>query len=458
MHPISPVVRQSACPGLVRIVKAADGGLCRIKLFGGQLNTRQIYAIADAACIYGSSVIEVTNRANLQIRGIQNGKEIELIQALINSGLGPYIEHKHNENVDLTMLSTNDDVRNIMLNPLASRDPSALLNTRKLAELLFIMLARESRRTELSPKFSIQLDGGESIAVLDHRHDIWLSPWIRKDGVIRIACGIAGCPPVRQNDPPALVDVAPHEIVDLVRALILSFLDLASIDTYRIFDLMKTHDTVALLANAQSYLSFQLRRDSSLGAWRRAPSDTTLRFGAHIESYQDSYYRVGAQFALSRINADKFIKLASLIDTYGDRSIVITPWKSIFIHGVAASNVRSFLSELNKLGLVTSPSASLARFVACTGSTGCMKGRADTKRDALTLSERTYSKQLIHLSGCERHCALSYPANITLMAVSPEHYTLYWFSKDSGFRTLPIAQHLTLDQVTILLNSNGKSS
>ncbi|KAB0634925.1 precorrin-3B synthase, partial [Burkholderia territorii] len=42
----SPVVRPSACPGLVRVVAAADGGLCRIKLPGGRLDARQARAIA----------------------------------------------------------------------------------------------------------------------------------------------------------------------------------------------------------------------------------------------------------------------------------------------------------------------------------------------------------------------------------------------------------------------------
>ncbi|MDU0810920.1 MAG: precorrin-3B synthase [Burkholderia sp.] len=453
MSLIYPIVRQSACPGLVRIVDAVDGGLCRIKLFGGQIDTRQMYAIANAACIYGSSVIEVTNRANLQIRGIQNGKEIELTRALISVGLGPFVECKGNNDIDLTILSANDDIRNIMLNPFAGRDPNALLNTRELAKKLFIMLAHEPRCTELSPKFSIQLDGGESIAVLNHPHDIWLSPRVRKDGVIRLACGISGCPPVHKNDFSALIDISPNKIADFVRALLLAFLDLASIDMHRMFDLMKTHDMATLLAQAQSYLSFQFKQDLSLNDWRRAPSDPSLRFGAHVEYYKDEYYRIGAQFSLSRINADRFVKLASLIDTYGDQSLLITPWKGIFINGVASTNVRALISQINELGLITSPSAPLARFTACSGSSGCIKGRADTKHDALVLSKRAcYNKQHVHLSGCERHCALSYPADITLIAISEKHYTLYWFNKNSRFSTLPFVYYLTIDQIVIILN------
>ncbi|MFZ3183944.1 MAG: precorrin-3B synthase, partial [Pseudomonas sp.] len=45
----APAPRPSPCPGLLRIVQAGDGGICRIKLAGGQLSSRQARAIAEAA-------------------------------------------------------------------------------------------------------------------------------------------------------------------------------------------------------------------------------------------------------------------------------------------------------------------------------------------------------------------------------------------------------------------------
>ena len=41
--------RPSACPGLLRIVQALDGGICRVKLAGGVLSSNQARAIAEAA-------------------------------------------------------------------------------------------------------------------------------------------------------------------------------------------------------------------------------------------------------------------------------------------------------------------------------------------------------------------------------------------------------------------------
>ena len=69
-RPMSTALRPSACPGLLRIVQALDGGICRIKLNGGSISADQADAVADAAERFAGGVIEATNRANLQIRGI----------------------------------------------------------------------------------------------------------------------------------------------------------------------------------------------------------------------------------------------------------------------------------------------------------------------------------------------------------------------------------------------------
>ncbi|HBP2405347.1 TPA: precorrin-3B synthase, partial [Pseudomonas aeruginosa] len=69
-----PVPRPSPCPGLLRIVQALDGGICRIKLDAGRLDAAQARAVAAAARDCASGVIEATNRSNLQLRGVRRGE------------------------------------------------------------------------------------------------------------------------------------------------------------------------------------------------------------------------------------------------------------------------------------------------------------------------------------------------------------------------------------------------
>ncbi|WDR88435.2 precorrin-3B synthase [Burkholderia ambifaria] len=453
-------MRPSACPGLVRVVAAADGGLCRIKLPGGRLDARQARTIAAAARSYGSGAIDATNRANLQLRGIRDGAGHPLAGALLDAGLGPRASAADAADAadaaqDRAALAASDDVRNLMLSPLAGLDPAALLDSRALALPLLDMLTHEPRRGELSPKFSIQLDGGESVAALDHPHDIWLAARRRDDGELRIAAGVAGCPPVSSDDSPASFDVAPDQAVALVRALLLAFLDLAPADVTRMRGLLATGGERALRERAQHYAPFPLEADPALAGWRRMPADAALRFGAR-PSLDAARCSVGAQFVLGRLDATQLERLAALAEAEGDATLSMTPWQGVFVHGVRRERAPAALDALASLGLVCTPSDPLAALVACTGSAGCAKARADTKHDALALAARVGQPVDVHLTGCERHCALPHPATYTLVAVAPARYDLYRRDAAAGLGA-PLARHLTIDQAAARLTGTRHS-
>lgn len=212
--PVNPTpavntMRPSACPGLLRIVQALDGGICRIKLAGGSITAAQASAVADAARTYAGGIIEATNRANLQIRGI-GAEQDALIARLLAAGLGP-----NN--------AGGDDVRNLMLSPGAGIDPQMLFDTRPLATQILATLQNHARFHQLSAKFAIQLDGGEALAMLEHHHDLWLSAFVR-DGQTLLAFGLAGCPGL--DAPVAAVPLDQGHA--LVVAVLEAFLDLAT--------------------------------------------------------------------------------------------------------------------------------------------------------------------------------------------------------------------------------------
>ncbi|MER6943094.1 precorrin-3B synthase [Nonomuraea sp. NPDC000554] len=116
--------RRDACPGALQVHQAADGPLARVRIPGGLLSASQLRALAACAEELGSGVIELTSRANLQLRGLRDlGLFAERIAA---AGLLPSPTHER--------------VRNIVASPLVDREliidlDRALCARPELAEL-----------------------------------------------------------------------------------------------------------------------------------------------------------------------------------------------------------------------------------------------------------------------------------------------------------------------------------
>ena len=58
------------CPGALRPMLSGDGLVVRVRPYGGRLDATQAAGLADLAERYGNGLIDVTSRANLQIRGV----------------------------------------------------------------------------------------------------------------------------------------------------------------------------------------------------------------------------------------------------------------------------------------------------------------------------------------------------------------------------------------------------
>ncbi|MGY6118918.1 precorrin-3B synthase [Paraburkholderia strydomiana] len=489
-------LRPSACPGLLRIVAARDGGICRIKLPGGELSAAQAEAIANASAQHTAGVIELTNRANLQLRGVRAGHEAALVATLIDAGLGPSAasgsagaggsaptdsveddhDHGHDRDRDRNAHALDaaaaDDVRNVMISPTAGRDPCALFDTRPLCTALLTLLQSEARFAALSPKFALLVDGGERLARVDHPHDVWLAAAQDSAGAVRFVFGLAGCPTVDANASAnthiggkspssgnaansserlhadatgALASVLPSQVPALVRALLHTFLDLAAADATRMRHLLDTHSADAILQHAQTYVDFPLTRDATLAGWRRSTTaDASLRLGAHEQRAADTWH-AGGQPPLGRIDAATLHGLAALAQQHGDGTLRITPWQSVLLPDIRTLSVPVVLAALNALGLACDCAEAITHLIACAGSTGCAKSLADTKADALNLAKRLPAGVDVHLSGCPRSCAAAHCAPFTMLAAAPGMYDLFRRDQGPGFGRC-VARQLTVEQ------------
>lgn len=70
------------CPGAYRPMMSADGLVVRVRPRFARLTAHQAMGLCDLALRYGSGFIDLTNRANLQIRGVAEADHEALLEAL----------------------------------------------------------------------------------------------------------------------------------------------------------------------------------------------------------------------------------------------------------------------------------------------------------------------------------------------------------------------------------------
>ncbi|MGY0553057.1 cobalamin biosynthesis protein CobG [Vreelandella sp. 2A-K22] len=75
------------CPGAWRPMTTGDGLLVRVRPPLGQLSREQVLALCDASEIFGSGLIELTSRANLQLRGVTDESWPPLMAFLVEHRL-----------------------------------------------------------------------------------------------------------------------------------------------------------------------------------------------------------------------------------------------------------------------------------------------------------------------------------------------------------------------------------
>lgn len=147
------------CPGALALHAAEDGWLARVRLPGGLLTASQLGAVGDAAARIGSGLVDLTSRANLQLRGLAGDAAGELSSLLAAAGLLPSPAH--------------DRARNVIASPVAGRHPRALVATDAIVAEIDRLLCGTPALAELPGRFLFAVDDGSGIA-LDQLADVAL--------------------------------------------------------------------------------------------------------------------------------------------------------------------------------------------------------------------------------------------------------------------------------------------
>ncbi|GAA5173554.1 precorrin-3B synthase [Pseudonocardia eucalypti] len=373
-NPPSVHAGSDRCPGVIAVHRAEDGGLARIRVPGGTLPSAALLAIAGWARELGNGRLELTGRANLQLRGLAPGAELVLTERLREHGLLPSTAH--------------DRARNVLASPLSGRDGLGALDVRPLVAELDRRLCASPELADLPGRFLFAFDDGRG-DVAGQRADVAVLALPDQ----RVALLLAG------QDTRLRLPVA-----DAVTGVLVA----ASAFLRRRPDVGVWR--VAELPGGPSPLVDDVRAELGgiIGVEVSVPERDPIGPVGRIEQ-SDGRVALAASVPLGELTPARCQVLA----TVAAREVVLTPWRGVVLPDLEPPALAAAKRRLTAAGLVLDGCSPAVGVSACTGRPGCAKALADVRADASVAAGRAAGTATgaldmpalpVHWSGCERRC------------------------------------------------------
>ncbi|CCD97809.1 putative precorrin-3B synthase (cobG) [Bradyrhizobium sp. STM 3809] len=373
------------CPGARRPMLSGDGLIVRVRPHGGALTVAALHALAEAASRFGNGQIDLTRRANLQIRGVSPETLAPLWELMTSLAL-------------LDDSAEAEAIRNIAVNPLAGLDPAEVIDMRPVAAALELQLAADKALWALPAKFGFALDGGGRLPLTELAADVRLAAR-SVDERRRIAVGLAGADAITWLGLVAVSDAA--AVAANVARWVLQH--------------SPTRRAAALPPQAIAALSTELGLDRSNETSTPSVAMSRPRRGAI--SLTDETCGVGLGAPFGRIDSAALERLAALLAASDVSEVRLSPWRTLY--AAAGRDVAGRLAaDAAELGLIVDDADPLLRIDACTGAGGCPATRLATRQHARVLAAdiaRTQFPGTLHVSGCAKGCARSAAADVVLV-------------------------------------------
>ncbi|WTI83289.1 precorrin-3B synthase [Streptomyces sp. NBC_00726] len=366
--------RGDACPGALRLHRADDGALARVRVPGGALGVEQADGLRELAGRLGDGELYLTSRGNVQLRGLGAECGGELASRMYEMGLLPSERHER--------------VRNVVASPLSGIDGLGERDVRPWLTALDALVCASEEAAGLSGRFLFALDDGRGdVDALGA--DVTLRA--RADGDAELRIG-------------ALDSVARIPAAGAPRAALLAatvFLSLAAgSGAWRVAELP---------GGAEPVFDAVVRGLGAAGlpvalGTVPVPDGTPPALGVVTGSGEADALSVG--LPLGRADAVRWRTLTDLARDHGAGELRLTPWRGVVVPGVRRDRAAGALDVLAAVGLVTGDRSPWTGVGACIGRPGCAKSLADVRGDAASALPVAPPVDAlpVHWSGCERRC------------------------------------------------------
>jgi precorrin-3B synthase len=376
------------CPSAWRPMLSGDGYLVRLRFSCGILSSDEARGIASLAQRYGSGLIDLTRRANVQIRGVSE-KQIPGLQAelLARNLIAPDA----------------GDIPAVIASPLAGRDRDALADIRPLVRELEARLAADPRARDLPAKFCIAITDGGSFPLHDLSSDIAFEG-CEQDRAVGFAVRIA--------DRDVVGSVAAEEIADTALAIAAAFTRLSKRSSGRARRMADLVEEIGVNAIVQSCPGLGVGSASAKGAGP-VPDGGACPGEKAVGLIAADVFGVAAAFG--SLHADQLALLSDLAEHHAVGELRLTPWRAVLIPAIAPGAVGSVEAECARAGLITDRADRRRHVAACPGAPACSSASVATRHLATVLGPLLGPRDTLHVSGCSKGCASSAASSVTLI-------------------------------------------
>ena len=343
---------QGWCPGALRPMESGDGWVVRVRPRAGRLSQEQARGLAALSAAHGNGLIDLSARANVQLRGVTMASHAPMMGGLRALGL-------------LDDSAEAESQRNVTLAPFWAQDDGAY---DKALELSAALTAPSAPR--LPSKFGFVVDMGQAPILRDIAADIRIERTSGGALIYGQGAQTGAIVPLKQ---------AVQTALQLVQWFV---------------------DAGGICADGRGRMVRILAQGAVLpAAFAQRAVPAALPFAPRI-GLHNAGALVGFEFG--QMQAETFGALAGL------GPLRITPWRMVLIEGAQS------MPTLARI--ITDANDPMLRVIACTGAPACIQAHGPTRDLARSLAPHIPQGQVCHVSGCAKGCAHPTPAALTLTA------------------------------------------
>lgn len=382
MSVLAPSVK-GWCPGALRPMESGDGLVVRVRPRCGRLSIDEISVIADIAARDGNGLIDLTRRANVQVRGLSSDRLPRLWADLARHGL-------------IDESAEAEAVRNVMVSPLAGLDPSVTVDVGGVVRDLEHALAHDAELWRLPGKFGFIVDAGGGLPLDGERADIRLRVFERA-----MALGLD-----RHEGIAWLGVVPPGAATEAAVQAARAFLAVRPAGRARMRELSEA-----------GFQELRARVAPCLGPMPGKPSSQQATVSLGKIWSNGKLVAVGVAAPFGRVGASDLCTLATAAQRLGLSEFRLSPWRALYAPVEDEHAADALLEAAAESGFLLDASDPLARIDACPGASGCRSTALDTRAAARAIAPLLdkLGCASAHVSGCTKGCARSAPADLVLV-------------------------------------------